>query len=272
MKASTPPCGPFPILTYHQIAEAPSKGSPHRNLYVSPSAFARQMALLKMFGYAGLSISELQPYLNGEKAGKVVGITFDDGYLNTLAHALPVLRQHGFSSTCYAVSSFVGKTNLWDEEHGVPQTPLMSGEELRQWIASGQEVGAHTRSHADLLQIDDASARHEIAAGKAELEAVLGQTVSHFSYPYGRFEAQHIEMVKENGFATATTTRQVRCSAPADLFRLPRIDVQRTMSSPIFSLTIATPHADAWEALRGALRKARQFVRHPSPALPQHHR
>ncbi|MEN9670911.1 MAG: hypothetical protein RL018_1188, partial [Pseudomonadota bacterium] len=89
----------IPILVYHQIAEAPKKGAPFRGLYVSPAAFARQMGWLKFLGYQGLSMTDLQPYLKGEKTGKVVGITFDDGYLNNLTLALPVLQKHGFSST-----------------------------------------------------------------------------------------------------------------------------------------------------------------------------
>ena len=95
---------PIPILTYHQIDEAPAKGAPFRSLYVSPSAFSRQMGLLKILGYQGLSMSALQPYLSGNRTGKVVGITLDDGYLNNLTHALPVLERHGFSATCYVVS------------------------------------------------------------------------------------------------------------------------------------------------------------------------
>jgi peptidoglycan/xylan/chitin deacetylase (PgdA/CDA1 family) len=81
---------PIPILVYHQIAGAPPKGSPFRGLYVAPAAFARQMAWLKLLGYKGLSMGALQPYLRGELSGKVVGITFDDGYRNNLTHALPV--------------------------------------------------------------------------------------------------------------------------------------------------------------------------------------
>ena len=79
--------------------------------------------LLKLMGYQGLSMSQLQPYLRGEKSGKVVGITFDDGYLNNLTNALPVLQKHGFSSTCYAVSGLLGQTNLWDAKIGIAQTP-----------------------------------------------------------------------------------------------------------------------------------------------------
>ena len=84
---------PIPILTYHQIDIAPPKGAPFRSLYVSPAAFSRHMGLLKILGYQGLSLSALQPYLSGDRTGKVVGITLDDGYLNNLTHALPVLER-----------------------------------------------------------------------------------------------------------------------------------------------------------------------------------
>ena len=100
---SANPKRPIPILVYHQISAAPPRGAPFRGLYVAPQSFARQMALLKLMGYRGLSMGALLPYLQGEKNGKVVGITFDDGYQNNLSHALPVLVRHGFSSTCYVV-------------------------------------------------------------------------------------------------------------------------------------------------------------------------
>nr|MDQ6882249.1 polysaccharide deacetylase family protein [Pseudomonadota bacterium] len=95
---------PIPILTYHQVDRPPPRGVPYRGLVVAPDAFARQMALLRMLGYRGLSMTALEPYLRGDQAGKVVGITLDDGYVNNLEHALPVLRRHGFSATCYIVS------------------------------------------------------------------------------------------------------------------------------------------------------------------------
>jgi hypothetical protein len=56
---------PIPILMYHQIEQAPPKGAAFRSLYVSPKAFARQMALLSLLGYRGLSMSGLMPYLRG---------------------------------------------------------------------------------------------------------------------------------------------------------------------------------------------------------------
>jgi len=236
---------PIPILVYHQIAEAPPKGSsPFRGLYVAPAAFARQMAWLKRLGYTGLSMGGLLPYLRGEQSGKVVGITFDDGYRNNLTHALPALVKHGFSSTCYAVSGLLGKTNIWDAQIGIPQTPLMDEGEIRQWVAGGQEVGSHTRSHANLLETDEQGCSREMMLGKSELESVTGGPVAHFCYPFGHFNASHVEMARALGFATATTTQRSRCHDGMDLLQLPRVPVLRSTTLPVFWLKIATAYED----------------------------
>ncbi|WP_457280820.1 polysaccharide deacetylase family protein [Polaromonas sp. P5_D5] len=235
---------PIPILVYHQIAEAPPKGSPFRGLYVAPAAFARQMAWLKLLGYTGLSMSALQPYLQGERSGRVIGITFDDGYRNNLTHALPALVKHGFSSTCYAVSGLLGKTNIWDENIGIPQTPLMDEAEIRQWVAGGQEIGSHTHRHVNLLETDESGCRQEMVLGKTGLEAVIARPVEHFCYPYGHYEARHVELVRELGFATATTTQRSRCHSGADLLQLPRVPVLRSTTLPVFWLKIATAYED----------------------------
>lgn len=235
---------PIPILVYHQIDEAPAKGQPFRSLYVAPSAFARQMALLKALGYTGLSMSALVPYLRGEKTGRVVGITFDDGYLNNLTNALPVLSRLGFSSTCYVVTGLVGQTNSWDEKIGVAQTRLMNEIQLRQWVAGGQELGSHTHRHIDLQTATDDEGEADVHTGKTFLQAITGQAADHFCYPYGYFDARHAEMVRGEGFITATTTQRSRCQSGTDLMQLPRVPVVRSTSLPILWLKIATSYED----------------------------
>ncbi|MDO9404514.1 MAG: polysaccharide deacetylase family protein [Polaromonas sp.] len=242
--AATANSQPIPILVYHQIAQAPAKGAPFRSLYVSPESFARQMAFLKLLGYTGLSMSALMPYLRGEKTGKVVGITLDDGYLNNLTNALPALVKNGFSSTCYAVSSLLGKTNQWDEKVGIAQTPLMDAAQLRAWIAGGQEIGSHTAHHVDLTKLDDEACRADILQGQAGLEAASGEPAGHFCYPYGHYEARHVAMAREAGFATATTTQRSRCHAGLDYLQLPRVPVLRSTSLPVFWLKLATAYED----------------------------
>ena len=219
---------PIPILTYHQIGDAPPKGSFMRSLHVAVADFSRQMRCLRWLGYRGLSMSELMPYLNGERRGRVVGITFDDGYRNNLELALPVLQANGFTATCYVVSELLGRTNVWDQALGAPSVPLMTAAEVRQWHQAGMEVGSHTRRHVDLRQCTPEQARREIADSRHRLEEVLGCPVQQFCYPYGHYSPEHVAWVREAGYVAATTTRRGRCHAHSALFELPRVPVVRS--------------------------------------------
>jgi peptidoglycan/xylan/chitin deacetylase (PgdA/CDA1 family) len=235
---------PIPILVYHQIDVAPPKGAAFRSLYVAPGAFARQMRLLRFLGYQGLSMTALMPYLRGERRGKVCGITFDDGYLNNLQHALPVLNAHGFSSTCYVVSQRLGLTNDWDAGAGIAPVPLMNAQQLNQWISGGQELGAHTRHHVHLPEMSAQQSFQEISECKTELEALVHAPVQHFCYPYGDFESSHVTMAKRAGFLTATTTARARCKKDNEFWQLPRVPVVRSTTLPVFWLKVATAYED----------------------------
>ncbi|MBC7650067.1 MAG: polysaccharide deacetylase family protein [Vitreoscilla sp.] len=221
----------IPILMYHQVDTEPPKGSSMRGLVVSPKTFARQMAALNALGYQGKSMGDLLPYLNGEKHGKVFGITFDDGYENNLRCALPILERYGFTSTCYIVANQVGKTNGWDKERGVIQVPLMTAQELQVWIDAGQEVGSHTLNHANLATLNQAEQAMEIVQSKVQLEALIQQKagVQHFCYPYGGLNKTAVQCVKAAGYLTATTTVRGRAVAgQSDDLLLPRVLVSRT--------------------------------------------
>jgi peptidoglycan/xylan/chitin deacetylase (PgdA/CDA1 family) len=232
----------IPILMYHQIDVPPPRGTPLRGLVVSPGSFARQMFFLKFLGYTGLSMRQLEPYLNDEQKGRVVGITFDDGYQNNLQNALPVLTRYGFSATCYAVSSMIGGVNNWDRDIGVAQKPLMSASEWGKWLTSGMEVGSHTRMHANLTMVSADEARNQIANSKRDLEEMLCCEVRHFCYPYGLFDRTHRDMVQEAGYTTATTTQRGRVHAGDDNFALRRVLVARATHLGLFAAKILTEY------------------------------
>lgn len=234
----------IPILMYHQIDAPPPRGTPLRGLVVSPDSFARQMLLLKCLGYKGLSMRDLEPYLKGEQQGRVVGITFDDGYQNNVEHALPVLAKHGFTATCYAVSNMIGSVNSWDRDIGVAQKPLMNTNDWRKWLQAGMDVGSHTRTHADLTTLNAHDAFDQIAGSKRELENLLNYEVRHFCYPYGRFDGPHGQISQQAGYVTATTTRRGRIQPNDNLYTLRRVMVAQATTLMQFVLKIVTSYED----------------------------
>ena len=203
------PARPIAVLSYHQTGRVPPRGTPVRSLVLPPWRFALQLRTMRMLGWRGLSMRDLEPYLAGEATGKVFGITLDDGYLNNHQYALPILRDLGFTATAYIVSSQIGGTNAWDLGQGAPSVPLMNAEQLRDWIDAGMEIGAHTRSHANLCKCDDATARQEILGSKQDLESLLQVEMRSFAYPYGEHRADHAAMAAQAGFTTATAVVQV---------------------------------------------------------------
>lgn len=233
----------IPILMYHQIDEPPPRGTSLRGLVVAPSSFSWQMRILRLLGYRGLSMRDLEPYLRGEQHGKVVGITFDDGYQNNLQNALPILKKNGFTATCYGVSGLIGGTNAWDKGK-VAEKSLMTRQDWQAWHQAGMDVGSHTRTHARLPELAEDFARQEISASKRELEEVIGCEVRHFCYPYGSFKAEHAAMAREAGYTTATTTNRGRVHAEADPFTLRRIMVARATNPVLFTAKIMTRYED----------------------------
>ena len=218
----------IPILMYHQVGQPAPKGTPYRGLTVHPADFRRQMTWLRRFGYRGLSMQDLLPYVRGERQGKVVGITFDDGYRNVYQHALPILLEQGFTATNYFVANQLDGGNVWDYKEGIPHSDLMSADEMRAWSKAGMEVGSHTLDHPFLPKLPPEEANSQIKQSKLDLEALIDTEVSAFCYPYGGESAEIRHMVRQAGYTNATTTERGLVRSNDDILGLPRITVSRS--------------------------------------------
>lgn len=234
----------IPILMYHNVDLTPRHGR-LKSQYVSPKNFRLQMQVMHRLGYKGLGMTALLPYLRGEKTGRVFGITFDDGYADNFQHALPVLKEVGFSATCYIVSSGIDSYNKWCDGQRVALRPLMSTVQVRQWIASGMEIGAHTINHRHLCKLDRQEAWQEIKGSQEELEKTFGVKVADFCYPYGEVSPRVHELVHQAGFQTATTTVRGRAiSGQESLYLLPRVHITRRTHIFLFLAKLFSKYED----------------------------
>lgn len=208
------------ILTYHSV----SLDSGFHT--VEPKDFIRQMEYLKS-NYAIVSLAEVLDCIGkeGRPARRMVSITFDDGYQDFYLNVYPFLRKHKLPATVFVATGYVGKEWPFVESH----PKILTWEQIEEISNNNIEIGAHTVTHPNLQQKKPEEAIREITKSKEELEKHLRRTVRFFSYPFGRYTNQILEIVDNAGFEAGVggggTVQEDAC-----LFTLNRVQVDRSIT------------------------------------------
>ena len=190
-----------PILTYHKVGARRMRVR-LKGLYLSSKLFAAQVAELKAAGFQSGSLREC----SGPLKPRQVVLTFDDGYVNVLQHAIGALAQTQFNAIQFLPVNFLGKSNEWDVALGEAFERIMDASQVRDWLAAGHDIGSHTLTHPFLTRLPPDEAREEIFASKKKLEDLFGRSIEHFCYPYGGWNLVVRDWVMEAGYRTASTT------------------------------------------------------------------
>jgi len=74
------------------------------------------------------------------------------------------------------------------------------------------EIGSHTQTHPRIHRLDDSKVLPELRQSKAYLEDLLGEEISAFCYPEGKFTAQQLPLLDQAGYKLARTTVGFRTS------------------------------------------------------------
>jgi peptidoglycan/xylan/chitin deacetylase (PgdA/CDA1 family) len=133
-------------------------------------------------------------------------ITFDDGYADNRRAAIPLLLAQRIPFTYFVSTNHVlgGERFSHDVEAGQP-LEVNTLAHLRELASAGVEIGAHTRSHANLGgQLSFEKTFDELVGSKHELETAVGCNVRYFAFPYGKHEnlsAAAFHIAFEAGFS-----------------------------------------------------------------------
>lgn len=227
------------ILMYHSIQ---TTAHPRWRYSVALSRFRAQLDFLRDAGYRTVTVSELVQNPAG-CSGRVVAITFDDGYVDNL-DACALLAERDMRATWYVATAWIGQVPPWSEP-GQPRDRLLSEAELRQISQSGMEIGSHTETHPSLPDLDDEAVTRELRASKTTLETILQRPVFAFAYPYGRWEPRMHPLLASAGYTSACTTRSGWAFRDANAFQLRRLTVFNSDSNSHFARKLAFAANDA---------------------------
>ena len=202
-----------PVIAYHSIEELDPTGS-------GAAVFERQMSYLARSGYRTLSSGEfVRAVESGEWPARSLLLTFDDGYLDFAADALPVLVASGLSATVFLISDVLERgPQEWLGPRPAYKAPLMGWSEVRALRGKGVSFGSHGASHRVYGPALSEEFAREAAHSKAVLEAGLGEAVELFAYPYGECSQAAKSAVQAAGYAAAFALK----TRSPDRFEIPR--------------------------------------------------
>ncbi|MFN6997634.1 MAG: polysaccharide deacetylase family protein [Aquincola tertiaricarbonis] len=273
------------IFIFHRVLPAPDPLLPDD---IDVARFERIVGFLRR-GFNVLPLADAARRLaEGRLPAAAACITFDDGYLDNLTLAAPVLKKHGLSATFFIATGFSGGGRMWNDtvieavraapageldwqdvgagrhpltddasrvaayqdalkrlkylppderlartqvlaaRHGLPahSTLMMSPAQLRELRDLGMDIGGHTVSHPILSSTPEAQAYAEIAIGREQLTAWLGEAPTMFAYPNGvpgrDYGVRDVALVRRAGYAGAVSTAPGVATAASDPFQLPR--------------------------------------------------
>ncbi|MEU3298577.1 polysaccharide deacetylase family protein [Streptomyces sp. NPDC006678] len=213
-----------PILMYHAIGHRTAPAT--HGLSVAPEAFAEQMDLLGGRGFTPVTTAELgRAWRHGVPLPpRPVLITFDDGYEGVHRHALPVLAEHGFSSTLFVSTGWLRGAH----DTGGALDTMLDWDQVRALAAAGTEIGGHTHTHPQLDQLDDPRLRHETLHCREIIAGELGAAPLSFAYPYGYSSRRVRQAVRAAGFAQSLAVGNALARRRQGPYALERVTVRRS--------------------------------------------
>ena len=136
------------ILIYHQVV---AKRDPMRPSEPDAAEFQWQMELIRDY-FSPLPLTEAISLLKqGCLPANAVCITFDDGYLNNLTVAQPILQELGIPATVYVATGFSHGDNMWNDR----LIDLIGNLDINEFNLTALELGS--------CELSDSASRRELA-------------------------------------------------------------------------------------------------------------
>jgi peptidoglycan/xylan/chitin deacetylase (PgdA/CDA1 family) len=239
----------LPLLQYHSVSDEGLYRTP--SIAISPALFERQMAFLAT-RYRVISLDDVVDCIERRRPfpPRAVAVTFDDGYRDNYAEALPVLLRHRLTATFFVTAGpVVRNERFWvswlraavlsaPDVSGLSATPLVP-------VSLPNRCDRHRREQ--IVGAITAGLNH---AGLAERDRALAQVS----------RALHIERVPAGGQEPILQPEQIR-----DMVRLGMTIGSHTVSHPnLPSLTAAEVFSELAESKRLLQEVTGQPVRHVS--------
>jgi peptidoglycan/xylan/chitin deacetylase (PgdA/CDA1 family) len=246
------------VLCYHAVDAAWT--SP---LSVRPEELANQCAWLARHRTV-LPLHEAVRRLDasGRLPRGEVAITFDDGFVDNLTHAAPLLAGHGFPMTVFLVAQ-----TLTDEGLSVnwvrtaPEWPLitLTVDQVHEMQDLGVDFQSHSWAHKDLPELGFDDCLHDLRTSKEFLEDLLRHEVPFLAYPRGLHDENVRRAAERAGYTHAFALPEA--PEPPGPYAVPRVGIHRGNGSAVLAAKASRAYLPVRNGPVGDVaRKARRLL------------
>ncbi len=183
---------------YHYVEYIKDKGDTIRqSLNITPDIFEEQLKTLTKNNFTFMTAKELAEVIDGKRFLPInpILLTVDDGHWDLSTVILPLLKKYQVKVTAYIVPGLLDGSDY------------LTKKQLQEVANSGLvEIAAHTVHHVALKGGSEKKNKYEIEESKKMLEEFLHIKIVSFAYPYGSYDQQAVDIVKEAGFTSAAST------------------------------------------------------------------
>ena len=199
----------LPILMYHKVPdqEIPSK----HKIYVSRDNFEKHLLFFQSQGFTTLTFDDLRDFWFEKRPltdfpAKPLVLTFDDGYIDNLTNAAPLLEKYGMKATLFLLADHSIVQNTWDETEPGVDAKLIDLEQKKNLSPAVYGIGSHGLEHVDLRKLTDEDILKQMVESKRRLEQDLGRSIVAFAYPFGHIDNRLPRLASLAGYDFAVNT------------------------------------------------------------------
>lgn len=236
-----------PILMYHAFTNDPEATS---DTIVYVDDFEAQLQALQTAGYHAITYQQLIDYVDRglDLPERPILITIDDGYLDNLTLAAPLLESYGFTATIAVIGCSVGKDTYKDTNE--PIIPHFRLEQAAEYVQHGVlDIQTHSYDMHQVQRLDGEDCRNgvlqkegeredeyvtalteDFLKSKDQLEPQLDVFCQVYTYPGGLYTELSEVVLHSLGIRVTVTTdygvNQIIKGIPQSLYRLKRMNVE----------------------------------------------
>ena len=196
-------------LMYHRFEE---NKYPSTNVRISD--FKKQLEIIQKKNIRFINPKNFEKEIKDNKKQRKILLTIDDGFLSFYNNAWPILKKNKIPFILFVSTREVGSFNY------------MSWGQIKEIVKEDfVEIGNHSHTHEYLVNENNDIIKADIQKSMNIFKEKLGKNSEFFSYPFGEYSNNFINIIKTVGFKYAFGQHSGVIDETKNFYELPRFPI-----------------------------------------------